>query len=68
MGGTQQEGGRYHSVVHGRATFKLELDTGWAETLSIMSDEPFMRQIRTGLDQADRGQLHSFEDIFGEEL
>ena len=46
--------------------YSIDLDNEWAETLLIMSDSAFMRQIRTGLAQLERKESLTFEQVFGE--
>jgi antitoxin YefM len=38
------------------------------ETLEILSDSTTLRRIREGLDELGRGEVLSFEEVFGEPL
>jgi hypothetical protein len=38
------------------------------EAAAILRDHDFMREVRAGLEDVERGRLASFEDVFGEPL
>jgi antitoxin YefM len=41
---------------------------GWLETLEILSDRAFARGLRKARQEASRGKLHSYEEVFGKSL
>ena len=44
-----------------------DLDS-WQETLEITSDRALMTEIRRGIRQIQRGQIQSYEEVFGPRL
>jgi antitoxin YefM len=61
----------YVITKHGRAHAVLlsaEEHESLLETLEILSDSATMERIRTGLEELARGDVVSFEEVFGEPL
>jgi len=61
----------YVITKHGRAhavLLSLEEHEAMLETLEVLSDSEALRRIREGLEDLARGDVISFEDVFGEPL
>jgi antitoxin YefM len=55
--------GRAHAVL-----LSVEEHEAMQETLEVLSDSEALRRIREGLDDLARGDVLSFEEIFGKPL
>lgn len=55
--------GRAHAVL-----LSVEEHEALLDTLEILSDSRTMERVRNGLDELARGDVVSFEDVFGEPL
>ncbi len=50
------------------ATYRHVADVRDLDTIEILNDVEFRKHVETGLRQAHRGELLSFEEVFGERL
>ena len=57
------------TAAHPSREFKASTyDEDWVESMDLLADEEFMERFRNGAAELERGDLRSFEDVFGEPL
>ena len=54
-----------HRGVPKAVVMSYEEYEGWLETLEILSDRAFARGLRKARQEARRGKLHSYKEVFG---
>lgn len=54
-----------HRGIPRAVVMSYEEYEGWLETLEILSDRAFARGLRQARQEAEKGKVHSYQEVFG---